>query len=314
MDENKNTLDNTESEHDKVEIEQDKDNLDSDETKLHIITDAFTIIILALIVLAVIDSIFSHDLKNDKNISLSANETEYNIDKTYDKVEVSEDERKWLQEYVDKYRCNENFGLKGNYNVTINNDNVELPILGSKLTSLGYNALSTEKLISWSESFGQYRIQNETHDKIGVGYINHSDNSSYPDDTVVAYIECPSECVKINNIEIGDTLEECLNKLNINNSNNITEDNTDYNNISLKYNNNEWVLRIQISDEINTDISKIETRYETGEYNDILKGGLYDIEYILYGSNTGYSGLRINIGYDNIESLRHKYWQYNMTK
>ena len=300
MDENKNTLDN-------IEEEQAKDSLDNKEIKLHIMTDAFTVIILALIVLAVIDNIFSHDLKNDKNISLSANETEYNIDKASTKVEVSEDEREWIQEYVDKYRANENFNLLENYNVTINNNSVELPILGSELTSLGYNALSTEKLISWSESFGQYRVQNETHDKIGVGYINHSDNSSYPDDTVVAYIECPSEYVKINNIEIGDTLEECLNKLNISND-------KSYDNISLKYNNNEWVLRIQISDEINTDISKIETRYETDEYNDILKGGLYDIEYILYGSNTGYNGLRINISYDNIESLRHKYWQYKMTK
>lgn len=300
MDKNKNTLDN-------IEEEQAKDSLDNKEIKLHIMTDAFTVIILALIVLAVIDNIFSHDLKNDKNISLSANETEYNIDKASTKVEVSEDEREWIQEYVDKYRANENFNLLENYNVTINNNSVELPILGSELTSLGYNALSTEKLISWSESFGQYRVQNETHDKIGVGYINHSDNSSYPDDTVVAYIDCPSEYVKINNIEIGDTLEECLNKLNISN-------NKSYDNISLKYNNNEWVLRIQISDEINTDISKIETRYETDEYNDILKGGLYDIEYILYGSNTGYNGLRINISYDNIESLRHKYWQYKMTK
>lgn len=304
MDKNKNTLDN-------IEAEQAEESLDNKEIKLHIITDVFTIIILALIVLAVIDNIFNHDLKNDKNISLSANETEYNIDKTYDKVEVSEDEREWIQEYVDKYRANENFNLLGNYNVTINNNSVELPMLGSKLTSLGYNALNTEKLISWSESFGQYRVQNETHDKIGVGYINHSDNSSYPDDTVVAYIECPSEYVKINNIEIGDTLEECLNKLNISND---SISNEDYNNISLKYNNNEWVLRIQVSNEIDTDISKIETRYETDEYNDILKGGLYDIEYILYGSNTGYNGLRINISYDNIESLRHKYWQYKMTK
>lgn len=189
-------------------------------------------------------------------------ETEYTEDKTSIKNTTSLEELEWIQSKLNTaYETMQDKQIDNNkIQLEINDENIELPIVGAQLTKIGLEDTSKDLIINNNESFGNIRTnklvenneQSENNNKqIELGYLNNTKYDLEPDNCIIAYLKCDNNIVKLKlddtTIKVGDNLEEVLNTIN-------TKE------ISIKYENNSKCLP-DILDENTCDENSNNTLY-----------------------------------------------------
>ena len=228
---------------------------------------------------------------------------------TIKEIDVTPEEKEWIKTALEDYTVDDTDKQKLDINITLNGAQFKMPILGKELSELGWKSASDSDLISWVQSFGQVRRYEDTNDIIGVGYYNYSDNQISYEDAILSYIECDNDRLKINNIGKDDDLKTALEKLGIDldNKNNYVEE------VEVDADNHKWTISIVEKGHLYKNYSQAKTKFSTDKLDNILNGDYYAITYTIYGEEDTYSKLRIDYEYDNMDTLRRRYWLFSRT-